>query len=251
MMRARLLVHAAMVFWLAGVWARADTLPIAPNLIDIRTPQGEQLLRNSEAFDSYVRLSSHFVTESTQAFCGVASAAIVLNALGLPPPPSPAYAPYRMFDQLNLLDGQTANIVVPSVLYRNGMTLEQLGGLLRLHAVRVDVRHAAHSTPGEFRELARKYLNGRERAVIVNYFRKTLNQEGLGHFSPLAGYDAATDRFLILDVARYKYPPVWVKTSELFSAMNTVDQQTGSKTRGFVLIQKLPSRPDRPTLFSP
>jgi len=72
--------------------------------------------------------------------------------------------------------------------------------------------------------------------VIVNYLRKAIGQERGGHISPLAAYDAKADRFLILDVARYKYPPVWVKTSEIFDAMNTTDSDNDNKTRGYVLV---------------
>jgi hypothetical protein len=50
-----------------------------------------------------------------------------------------------------------------------------------------------------------------------------MGQETGGHISPLAAYDSKSDRFLILDVARYKYPPVWVSASDLFVAMNTTD----------------------------
>jgi hypothetical protein len=39
-------------------------------------------------------------------------------------------------------------------------------------------------------------------------------------------------------VARYKYPPVWVKTAELFAAMNTQDSDNENKTRGYVLVAK-------------
>ena len=74
--------------------------------------------------------------------------------------------------------------------------------------------------------------------VIINYLRKAIGQEKGGHISPLAAYDVETDRFLILDVARYKYPPVWVKASELFDSMNTQDSDNENKTRGFVLISK-------------
>jgi Phytochelatin synthase len=74
--------------------------------------------------------------------------------------------------------------------------------------------------------------------VIVNYLRKALGQQTGGHISPLAAYDAKEDRFLILDVARYKYPPVWVKVSDLFDAMNTTGSANGNKTRGYVLIAK-------------
>ena len=72
--------------------------------------------------------------------------------------------------------------------------------------------------------------------MIVNYLRKALGQEIGGHISPLGAYDEKSDRFLILDVARYKYPPVWVTASDLFDAMNTPDSDNGDKTRGYVLI---------------
>ena len=52
-----------------------------------------------------------------------------------------------------------------------------------------------------------------------------------GHISPLAAYDADTDRFLILDVSRFKYPPVWVGTAELFTAMNTTDPNNEPRSR--------------------
>ncbi len=66
--------------------------------------------------------------------------------------------------------------------------------------------------------------------------RKALGQETFGHISPLAAYDEKADRFLILDVARYKYPPAWVKASDLFDAMNTPDPSNGGKTRGYVVV---------------
>ncbi len=74
--------------------------------------------------------------------------------------------------------------------------------------------------------------------MIINYLRMAIGQERGGHISPLAAYDSQTDRFLILDVARYKYPPVWVTASELFEAINTRDADNEDKTRGYVLIAK-------------
>ena len=68
--------------------------------------------------------------------------------------------------------------------------------------------------------------------MIINYLRMAIGQERGGHISPLAAYDAETDRFLILDVARYKYPPVWVTASDLFDAMNTPDADNENETRG-------------------
>ncbi len=73
-------------------------------------------------------------------------------------------------------------------------------------------------------------------AVLVNYLRSRLGQQTGGHISPLGAYDAAADRFLILDVSRYKYPPVWVTTADLYAAMNTPDADSGGRSRGYVLI---------------
>lgn len=52
-------------------------------------------------------------------------------------------------------------------------------------------------------------------------------QTGTGHFSPIGGYHAGRDMVLILDVARFKYPPHWVPLTLLWDAMNTVDETTG------------------------
>ena len=123
------------------------------------------------------------------------------------------------------------------------MTLDQLGGLLKLQGVGVEVHHAADSSLEAFRTATRSYLGSEGKFVIVNYHRKAIGQEKGGHISPLAAYDADTDRLLILDVSRYKYPPVWVATAELFAAMNTTDSDNDDKTRGYVLVSKAGATP--------
>jgi len=95
-------------------------------------------------------------------------------------------------------------------------------------------------TLDEFRNLVSKNLQEPGNFVLVNYLRKAIGQETGGHISPVAAYNEETDRFLILDVSRYKYPPVWVKAEELWKAMATVDSVSG-KTRGFVLVSAQPS----------
>jgi hypothetical protein len=137
-----------------------------------------------------------------------------------------------------VLDDRTEKILPRDVLARQGTTLDQLGGLLALHPLTVEVHHAADGGLDTFRAAAREYLATRGHFVIVNYLRKALGQQTGGHISPLAAYDGKEDRFLILDVARYKYPPVWVKASDLFDAMNTTDSANDNKTRGYVLVAK-------------
>lgn len=54
-------------------------------------------------------------------------------------------------------------------------------------------------------------------------------QTGTGHFSPIGGYHAGRDMVLILDVARFKYPPHWVPLTLLWEAMDTIDKATGQR----------------------
>ncbi len=228
---------------LLGATVRAETLAIPENLVDLRSKQGEQLLLESHALEAYVPLSINFLTQKNQAYCGVASIVIVLNALDVAAPTTPEYEPYHTFTQDNLLDERTEAILPRKVLMKQGMTLDEISRLLTLHPVQAEVHHAADTTLEGFRSAAREYLSGKDRAVIINYLRKAIGEERGGHISPLAAYDVETDRFLILDVARYKYPPVWVKADELFAAMNTTDAENQNKTRGYVLIRKAESLP--------
>jgi hypothetical protein len=236
-MFARIVLAIVPALWLAAAVVHADTLPLPQGLIDLRSEQGEELLRDGDALEAYVPLSGSFVTQETQAFCGVASMVTVLNALGVPAPMSAEYAPYRTFTQDNLLDERTEAILPRATLLKQGMTLDELGRILALHPVEVEVHHAADSSLDAFRSAASEHLGEEGRAVIVNFLREGLGQQRGGHHSPLAAYSAKTDRFLILDVARYKYPPVWVSASRLFDAMNTPDHANEDRTRGYVLIR--------------
>ena len=219
-----------------GTAAAAETLPLPGHLISLDSKRGSKLLIESEAVDAYWPLSIQFVTQKNQAFCGVATIVMLLNALDVPAPTTPEFEPFRTFTQDNVLNEATEKILPQEVLARQGMTLDQLGELIRSYGVQAEVHHAADSSLDEFRALARDHLGSPDRHVAVNYLRLAIGQERGGHISPLAAYDAETDRFLILDVSRYKYPPVWVEADDLFAAMNTADSDNDDKTRGFVLV---------------
>ena len=103
------------------------------------------------------------------------------------------------------------------------------------HGARVTVAHAEDWTLETFRNTARVNLGARGDFVLVNYLRARLDQEGSGHISPLAAYDVASDQLLILDTASYKYHPAWVRTADLWAAMDTIDEQAGL-TRGFLTV---------------
>ncbi len=237
-MSGRLVRLLALVLCLWTTGLSAQTLPLPENLTDLSSEQGEKYFFECGALQSYFAVADNFVTQKTQAYCGVASMVMVLNALHTPAPTTPEYQPYHTFTQDNLLDEHTDAILPREVLARQGMTLDQLGALLGLHPAAVEVHHAENGGLDAFRASARDYLAAKDHFVLVNYLRKAIGQERGGHISPLAAYDAKSDRFLILDVARYKYPPVWVTASDLFAAMNTTDASNNNKTRGYVLVTK-------------
>ena len=72
-----------------------------------------------------------------------------------------------------------------------------------------------------------------------------MGEAGGGHMSPIAGYDATSDRVLLADVSRYKFAPVWVTVQDLYNAMNTTDGSAlrHGRSRGWIEMHLPPSSP--------
>jgi hypothetical protein len=173
-----------------------QTLTVPPNLIKFDSPEGERLLLRSKARSDYWPLSIQFVTQDSQAYCGVASMVMVLNALSIPAPIDAKYSPHRVFTQESFFNNeQTRKVLSPDVVSRQGMTLNQLGQLLGSYAVQVKVYHAADSSLDQFRQFAIANLKQSNNFVLVNYLRKSIGQERGGHISPIAAYNRQSDRF--------------------------------------------------------
>merc|ERR1719215_1050705 len=78
----------------------------------------------------------------------------------------------------------------------------------------------------QFRKVLRFAMapaNFKDSILLVSYHRKLTGQPGAGHWSPVAAFAPLSDRVLIMDVARYKWPPHWVRTADLLRAMDTMD----------------------------
>lgn len=217
---------------------RGRASPLIPtDLVPFNSEHGTRLLLESSARSDYWPLSIYFVTQDKLSYCGVASSTMVLNALGIAAPPTPEYGPHRLFTQQNFLNERTQEIVPVEKVLREGMTLDQLSALLKAHGVTSVAYHADEIGIDGFRSMAAANLAQPGDYVLVNYLRSAIGQETGGHISPLAAYHAGEDRFLILDVTRYMYAPVWVRTEDLWRAMSTVDSSSG-KMRGFVSVKK-------------
>lgn len=210
----------------------------AGELIAADQPEAAQIFAHSQANSSTWKLMRYFDTQANQAFCGVAASEIVLNSLNVPSPASADIAPYSMFNQSNFFTDKVSRIKTEQLVRREGIELEQLAAMLGTFDVKIDTYHADRlGSLDEFRRVASAALADPEKRVIVNYYRPGLGQKGGGHHSPLGAYDAETDRFLILDVARYRLPPVWATAADLWNALNTTDTDAKLK-RGMLVVSK-------------
>ena len=222
-MSALALVAGGAVWQLAFRAPAVDPLPLPEHLVSAQAVEGQRLLADSTAIADYQLLMTSFEAQGRPAFCGVASSVAVLNALR---PSAPRLTQGSFF----------ADLATELHVTFTGMTLQQLGELLRRHGAEAEIVFAQDTSLDTFRAMARANLRHPGDYVLVNYQRASLGQREGGHISPLAAYNASADRFLILDVAAYRYPPAWVTTVDLWGAMNTVDTTSG-KTRGFVMVR--------------
>ena len=222
----------------------AQLQPLPPSLIALDSPEGENLLVESQARRAFFSLVGTFATQKTQAFCGVASSAMVLGALPLEAPVAAEVAPWRFFTQENLFNPAVSATLNAGFVGRGGLTVEQLAFLVRGNRADAKATLARESTLEAFRAEAAKALGEPAHFVIVDFLRGELGQDTGAHWSPLGAYHAGSDRFLVLDVARFRYPPYWVKAADLFRAMDTLDLDSG-KSRGWVTVGPLAGAPPR------
>lgn len=196
---------------------------------------GKTLRARIPADADFWRLSTTFAVQSTQTYCSIASAITVLNAMPAKKPVDPAYAPFAYFTQSNYFTPDVIKVISPQTVLAMGMTREQMVETLTLHGVKAKTISGDTLNDEELRTLLRNTLGDDGQFVLVNYFRANVGQVGGGHWSVLAAFDAQSDSVLVLDVAKYKYTPVWVGISTLRQAIATTDT-TSNKARGLVIV---------------
>jgi len=238
--RLRLRAPATLGLLLLGTFvlpqARADEGPAAA--IPMASQAGQELLlKPSTRRADVAALLQWYETQANLAYCGVASSVMVLNSLAVPAPKAEGYGSNRFWTQTNLFSlPATRDFVEASRVAREGMTLEQLHGLLASVGTRVQRYHGETLSLEQLRWLLRRGLADGTDRLLANYDRRALGQSGGGHISPLAAYDPDHDRVLVLDVARYRYPAVWVATPDLWRAIRSVDSSSG-RSRGLIRLQ--------------
>jgi len=213
--------------------------PLPRELVAFASPEGRALFdaaRAAGGLESFFPLIEQFHTQADPAFCGLGTLVVALNALGVDPGRL-WKGPWRWFSE-ELLDCCSPLERVRA----QGITLDEFACLARCNGAIAEVHRPDGFTLAEFRAAidaaARSPVDP---ALIVSYDRGALGQTGSGHFSPIGGYDPASDHALVLDVARFKYPPHWVPVPALYAALQPCDPTTG-RPRGWVALRRS-SRP--------
>lgn len=219
--------------WIMKQTFHRRTLPT--NAIGFSTPEGRALFSEAMAakgMDGYFPLAEQFHTQSDPAFCGPGSLVVALNALAIDPG-RPWKGPWRWFSE-DMLD-----CCVPLADVREqGVDIDTFACLARCNGAAVEIHRGDVSSLEAWRD-ALAVAAGGEAVVVASYDRAVMGQTGSGHFSPIGGYHAGKDLALILDVARFKYPPHWAPAEQLFSAMGGIDPATG-QARGWLIIRRDP-----------
>jgi Phytochelatin synthase len=212
----------------------AGTAVAAP--LYLNTPEGEQRLIGSKIHDPFFTVQPYVETQQNLAFCGPASIVAVMNSLGTPRPADTHLYPYNFYTQDNIFNADTQRVKSFVMVSIGGMTLAEMASFFNALGVKATAHPADNLNEDTLRGLLKSVLAKPDARIVANFNRKILGQEGGGHHSPLAAYDETSDSVLILDVAKFKYPPAWIKLGDLLHAMQNVDSDSG-KSRGLVVVE--------------
>jgi glutathione gamma-glutamylcysteinyltransferase len=206
--------------------------PLPSEAIAFSSADGRKVFAEALAaggLEGYFPLAEQFHTQSDPAFCGLGSLVVALNALGIDPGRL-WKGPWRWFSE-ELLD-----CCVPlAEVQKRGLDIEELACLARCNGADVKLVRGDATNLDAFRAALASAAGG-EGVLVVAYDRSALGQTGSGHFSPVGGYHRARDLALILDVARFKYPPHWVSVERLWQATHAIDPAT-RRARGWLVFR--------------
>jgi hypothetical protein len=227
----RLLKASVCLVLLAPLTANADELIYLPDA------KGIELFKGAELEAQYFALASALDSEHILTFCGPATIAAVMNSLGGPRLVSQRLYPWPFFTQENIFTAENEKVKPYPMVEHEGLVLSQLAQFFTNLGATAEFKHADSFDANTLRDTVKAVLADPSKRLVINYSRRPIGQNGDGHISPVAAYDADSDRVLVLDVAKYKYPPVWLTIADLYKGMATTD--TGSNAmRGFVVVSK-------------
>lgn len=199
------------------------------------------------ASPDYWALSPYYLHQEKGSYCSVATVAMLVNS-------ARAHQKLTAADELatqeKLLEKvATANWRDQVGGKGRGIGLDEFGPILseslKVYGVPVEKVETFHldaddaATKKKVHDLLVENEKSDRDFIAVNYLQSefTGDPEGkVGHFAPVAAYDAKSKRVLILDPDRQYYEPYWVTEEAFVKGMNTFDK-TMKANRGLVRVR--------------
>ena len=224
-------------------------VPLPKNIVDYRSSESRtrlcRTLQTGYAIP-FLSLSSCYNTQSMPTYCGISTLATILNALRIDPRCRWKNTIWR-WNTEDWLDFCISKDGVKGL----GTTLEEFIYLAECNGAIATLVRPDNSAEHfeKFVQSLESVCTGSKQAsdqgssdevpkelMAISYSREAVGQFGGGHFSPVAALDRETNSVLMLDTARYKYPPHWIPVELIFQAMLPVDIVTG-KSRGYIVLE--------------
>jgi hypothetical protein len=231
--------------------------------IDFYSEEGRQIIKKSKYNNDFYQLINFFEPQINPAYCGIATAVIILNAINYgkienqpdlsihkPLEDGGGIIKFNLNSQINFLNERTDKIKDRKIInyqqplqstkkFDPGLSLQDFATILtKIHGLKTRIYFVEtfnDKSIDHFRETLKDVLQDETRFLVANFDGYLINNKTSGHISPIAAYDQDSDRLLILDVATHKNKWQWVDLTKFYEAMHSLD---GTSYRGFVLITK-------------
>jgi glutathione gamma-glutamylcysteinyltransferase len=226
---------------------------LPPNLTHLALQKGRNMLMQSllqDTANSYWSLTEHGMNQSDPAYCGITTLLVILNSMAVDPQTIRWRGGWRYYANEDVLLGHCC--FSTDRIQRVGITMEEFQQLANCQGVsnvqlkrptaaysiddfRSDVKKTLCATSDNTTAASFSDTTDPTSFLVVSFSRAALGQTGDGHFSPVAAYHEETDSVLVLDVARFKYPPYWVSLHDIYHAMVPLDPATNDSRGWFVM----------------
>lgn len=193
------------------------------------TPEGISRIERSTAKANFWKIARFYECQIKPTYCGIASSVIALNCLLMD-------RSKGVFFEQSTLVSLHPEAINNDKLEERGLPLHELEHFLQAFPIKVQSYSALNYTDEEILSVLIAALKDPCQIVLGLYRRTEMKQEWGGHWSPVAAYDEVSHSFLVMDVARWKYPPVWVNADAFIQALKTTNILGVS--RGFLILEK-------------
>lgn len=214
----------------------------------VRLFAAREYVRRHDAPDFWA-LVPYYLPQGTDSSCSAACVAMLVNAARAD---QERAAGDELATEVSLLRRVNRPVWTAAVAAGGaGVTLDQLreliGHALRAYGVtrfKIETVHVRDES-AETRAAVRRVLERNERSgrdfLLVNYRQSDFTGDpsgAMGHFAPVAAYDAERRRVLIFDPDRQWYEPHWVAEDAFVAGMATRDPDSG-QPRGYIHVRLL------------